>query len=208
MTAPLAGIAANLSDVDALVLSSYGEGGKTVDAIVAETDLRPAAVASIIARLAENDRKRARDILEAWEGLNQAPAEPEHAAARPAPGLEEAGDAIADLIARAVATGVPKLVRAADKIGDLVDQLDKELSAHDRTAALRAEQEALAARLAEIDKQLGVKRAAAVVDDSKAIRLWAAERSVECPARGRIPAAVRARYQLWSATSTPTADAR
>ena len=175
-----------------------GEGSKTVDVIVAETGLRPNAVSSIIARLAENDRKQARDLLDAWEAPAQPPVEQEPVpvpVAVPAPEPEPAGDAIADVISRAVATEVPKLVRAADKISDLVDQLEKELATHERTAALRVEQEKLAARLAVIQQELGVKHAAASPDDGKVIRAWAAKNGVTCPARGRVPAVVRERYQ-------------
>lgn len=204
----LAGIAAQLSDVEALVLAGYGEGSKTVDVIVAETGLRPNVVSSIIARLAENDRKRARDLLDAWEALAQPQAEPEPVAG-PTSQPEPAGDAIADVIARAVATEVPKLVRAADKISDLVDQLEKELATHERTAALRVEQEQLAARLAEIQQELGVRHAAVPTDDGKVIRAWAAENRVACPARGRVPAAVRARYQAAMASEArPGGEAR
>jgi hypothetical protein len=103
-------------------------------------------------------------------------------------------DAIADLIQRAVSLDVPRLVKLADKIGDLVDQLEKDVAEHERDIKLRAEAAALEARLAEIRGQLTGKRAPAAAPgpnvDNKAVRKWAAARGLDCPSRGRIPRAV------------------
>lgn len=126
--------------------------------------------------------------------LAQAPTRATDAARPPA-----REDPIAQLIRRAVATDVPRLVKAADKIQDLVDQLEAEVEAHERGAELRAEAERIEARLAEIKAQLGGKRAAHSVltekVDTKAVRKWAAANGIECPNRGRIPRAVMAAYE-------------
>lgn len=102
-------------------------------------------------------------------------------------------DAIADLISRAVASEVPRLVKLADKVQDLVDQLEIDVAEHERSAELRAEAAELEARLAQIRGEIGGKRPAATpgsTHDPKAVRTWAAARGMECPARGRIPRAV------------------
>lgn len=109
-------------------------------------------------------------------------------------------DAIADLIRRAVDSDVPRLVRTADKIQDLVDQLEKDVSEHERGAELRAEAARLEARLAEIKGQISGKRVAVPAApagsiDNKAIRQWAASQRIECPDRGRIPRTVLDAYE-------------
>jgi hypothetical protein len=109
-------------------------------------------------------------------------------------------DTIADTIRRAVDSEVPRLVRAADKVQDLIDQLEHELAEHELGAELRAEAAKLEARLAEIRGQIGGKRAAAPTAparraDTKAIRAWAATHGVECADRGRIPQTVVDAYE-------------
>lgn len=103
-------------------------------------------------------------------------------------------DTIADLIRRAVTSDVPRLVKLADKIQDLVDQLEADVAEHERGAELRAEAARLEARLAEIRGEIGSKRPTAPVDrpgrDTKAIRAWAARCGLVCPARGRVPRTV------------------
>jgi hypothetical protein len=107
---------------------------------------------------------------------------------------QERRDVVADLIQRATASEVPRLVKAADRIQDLVDQLEKDVAEHELSAELRAEAERLEARLAEIRGQIGGKRAASPASrkthDNRAIREWAASAGIECPARGRIPRSV------------------
>ncbi len=132
------------------------------------------------------------------------PPEPEPAEAQkaaPEPAGTEPADTIADLIARAVASEVPRLVHAADRIQDLVDRLEGDLNAHERSAELRAELARIEARAAEIKGQLTGKRPAATpgpaADDSevKAIRAWAKANGIACSDRGRIPQGVLAAYR-------------
>ncbi len=102
-------------------------------------------------------------------------------------------DVIADLIQRAVSSEVPRLVKLADKVQDLVDQLEVDVAEHERSAELRAEAARLEARLTEIRGQLTGKRPSSPTPqghDNKAIRAWAATRGLDCPARGRIPRTV------------------
>lgn len=107
-------------------------------------------------------------------------------------------DTIADLIQRAVSSEVPRLVKAADRIGDLVDQLEKDVAEHERSRELRAEAERLEQRLAQIRQQLGHKPAGpgrpAGEVSPKAVRAWAAANGVDCPKLGRVPGSVMAAY--------------
>lgn len=109
-------------------------------------------------------------------------------------------DTVADIIQRAVASDVPRLVRAADKVQDLIDALEEDVREHERGAQLRAEADRLKARLAEIQGQLTGKQPTAVrtagsAVDTKAVRRWAAAHNVDCPDRGRVPRAVVAAYE-------------
>ncbi len=137
------------------------------------------------------------------------PPEPEPAEAHnvaPEQDGTEPADTIADLIARAAASEVPRLVHAADRIQDLVDRLEGDLNAHERSAQLRAELARIEARAAEIKGQLTGKRPAAApgptADDSdlKAIRAWAKENGIVCSDRGRIPQHVIAAYEQRSSS--------
>jgi hypothetical protein len=105
------------------------------------------------------------------------------------------------------ATGVPRLRRAATKIRDLAAELRTDLAEHTREATLRTEQAALEARLAAIKEQLRPRRTQPVLPaataggdaetplNTKAVRAWAAEQGLDCPARGRIPGAVTDAYR-------------
>jgi predicted trehalose synthase len=115
----------------------------------------------------------------------------------PAVEMRRQQDTIADLLTRAAATDVPRMVRAADKIQDLVDQLETDVAEHERGTELRAEAARLEARLAEIKSQISGKQTAASATsvDTKAVRAWAASQGLECPARGRVPRSVMDAYQ-------------
>lgn len=107
------------------------------------------------------------------------------------------------LLQAADATGVPRLQRAATKIWDLATELRIDLAEHIREATLRAEQAQLETRLAAIKEQLRPRRTQPVLPtagaeapaDTKAVRAWAAEQGLDCPARGRIPGAVTDAYR-------------
>jgi hypothetical protein len=126
---------------------------------------------------------------------------PQGAGPEPAGGLE-------GLLQAAEAAGVPRLQRAAVKIRDLAAELRTDLAGHTREVTLRAEQAELEARLAAVKEQLRPRRTppaladaraadagAAPAVDTKAVRAWAAEQGLDCPARGRIPGAVADAYR-------------
>jgi hypothetical protein len=133
-----------------------------------------------------------------------------------------AGDGIGRLLEQADATDDPRLQRTAAKVRELVDGLRTDLAEHLRETQLRAEQLHLQVRLAEIKNLLRPRRAQPVLPaavtasntvmaapDARAVRAWATEQGVDCPARGRIPGAVLATYQHHHATATaPQVTAR
>lgn len=107
--------------------------------------------------------------------------------------------------------GSSKLVRRAERIGDLLDQLRVDLRA-ERTAwearaaeraRIKAEREGKVARLAELEAEAarikaelrGKPRPAVVVADAATVRAWAARAGVECPSMGPVPKSVRQAYE-------------
>lgn len=207
MAVTLEATAARLTRDEAKILAHYA-AGESVDEVAASTGVPRGDIALAIDALARNNRNLAQNLAMAWQRANPASANGRPPPAPPAPAqtvaaIQKATDTIADLITRAVASEVPRLVRLADKIQDEVDQLEEQLEEHERGRALRSEAEQLEARLNEIKQQLGVKRAASTAaaptgvrrTDNKAIREWAAANGIDCPGRGRIPAAVVARYE-------------
>ena len=117
------------------------------------------------------------------------------------------------LLQAADATGMPRLQRAVAKVRDLAAELRTDLAEHTREARLRAEQAELEARLAAIKEQLRPRRAQPVLPaaaagaeggqvplDTKAVRAWATEQGLDCPARGRIPGTVTDAYRQAVAT--------
>jgi hypothetical protein len=105
-------------------------------------------------------------------------------------------------------SGAPKLIRAADKIRKLLADLEVQVAEHQREAELRARVDKLAAELTAAREQLrslgrqplsppatGAQVAQALAVDTKAIRAWAADNGVACPARGRIPTVVLTAWQ-------------
>jgi hypothetical protein len=106
-----------------------------------------------------------------------------------------------------VATELPKLTRLADKISDLVDDLEEQLKAFESERALREEQSALEARLAEIRQTLkpgqrATVPAAAPAASAKTVRNWATENGVHCPTHGRVPSRVMDAYEQATGTAS------
>lgn len=184
----------------------YQDHVKTIAA--AKGQPAPAAVAvGQLARAAAAGPSPAGDIADTASPAT-APQEPS------SPAAQQPVDGIDAVLAQAAATGVPRLQRAAAKVQDLADELRRDLAEHTREAQLRAELARLESRLAEVKQQLRPRRAAAplaaasapaapVVPDSgeaavdtKAVRAWALEQGLDCPARGRIPGAVTDAYRL------------
>jgi hypothetical protein len=200
---------------EARILAHYA-AGETSRQIATSTGLSPDEIGLALDALAGNDRDRAQRLAMQWQarakavaaarGVSAPPAPrpiPAPATAEPEPPKApkvEAVDTIADLIGRAIATDIPRFVRLADKVQDLLDQLDEQLAEHEKGKKLRAEAEQLEQRLAQIKRELSPKRATpapavpAPAVDSKAIRAWAAANGVDCPDRGRIPSSVLAAF--------------
>lgn len=90
----------------------------------------------------------------------------------------------------------PRVRRAAEKACDAVDRLRDLLAQWEDRAAARAEVERLETELAAAKARLTGRPAAPQGGrpDSREVRAWAEAAGVPCPARGRIPAAVRAAY--------------
>jgi hypothetical protein len=184
-----------LTHAEAKILAHYA-AGETTREIASTSGNTVADVEVVINTIARGNRNLARTIATEWQSrakTHVAPpaAPPQVKSARPAP------DAIADLLTEAVETGDPKLVKAADKISDLVEDLEAQMVAYRTQKALRDEAAQLEARLAAIRAQIqpGAK-ASPSLTDSKAVRAWARNNKTDCPAFGRIPARVLDAYQL------------
>lgn len=192
-------VVAGLTVDEAKILAHFGAAGETLDEVAEHAGATKAEVIRVVEEIATNNRSYARNLALAWQQKNARPAVVKPVTAVPSPVDDEAPtDAIADLLSRAVATEVPRLVRLADKVQDLVDDLEEQLTEHERGRALRAEAEKLERRLTQIRQELGQKRPAATpasVVDSKAVRAWAAAAGVECPKLGRVPGSVLAAYE-------------
>ncbi|MEU7904150.1 histone-like nucleoid-structuring protein Lsr2 [Actinoplanes sp. NPDC049118] len=191
-------IVAELTRDEAKILAHYA-AGEPLDLIPQNAEVKRAEVDRVVMEIANFNIPHARTIALAWQRKNK-PAAPNAAPATVA-ATATRPDAIADLINRATTSDVPRLVRLADKVQDLVDQLEGQLREYERGKELRAEAEKLERRLAEIKQALTPKRSAsaesasmASAPDSKAVRAWAAANGVDCPERGRVPAGVLAAY--------------
>lgn len=197
MTAP--SVIDTMTRDEARILAHFA-AGESLDTIAAETRQPRGDVALTIDGYAKNDRSRAQQLALAWQRANPAARH----TPQPAPATPAGPDHIADLLTAAADSGVPRLVRAADRIQDLVDQLGEQLAEHERGQALRSEADRLEKRLAEIRRELGPKRQPALIAhgeqaaelvDRKAIRAWAAASGIACPDRGRVPSHVIAAYK-------------
>ncbi len=186
--------AGKLTRDEAELLDRYADG-VPMDVLASEMQSRFDDVERTITALVSNNRNLARSLVAEWEKS--------HGDANP-----ESSDTIAALISRAVQTGQARLVTAADRISDLVEELEAQLKAYEAERSLREEQERLEARLAEIREQLGVKRRSGSAVDSKAVRAWAKENGVECPALGRVPAAVVEAFNQAQAGPSVAGDER
>lgn len=214
MTAEQDRVVAKMDREEAEILARFA-AGETKRGIANALLLDLGEVELVVDGLAHNSKDAARGLTMAWQVrakaeppvptpvAEPAPAPDALAPTPPPPPVERAGwsDTIEALIGRAVAGQVPRLVRLADRIQDLVDQLEAQVVEHERGEELRGEAEKLEARLAEIRTQLKPRPAPAETGrnlpaiDSKAIRAWAAANDVFCPNNGRVPAAVVAKYE-------------
>lgn len=214
---------AKMTRAEAQILAHYS-AGETVIQIAKSTGALKDDIDFTIDALAGGNRGRARDLALEWQTRVKAVAAARGhadptiipAPARPAPPVhrvpalpavtaaaqDTGADLIADLLNRARISEIPRLVRAAEKITELVDQLGQQLTAHEQEQKLRDEAAKLEARLAEIKQQLNPKRpvlsdvdTSSPLVDAKAVRAWAVANNVECPDRGRIPGNVLAAYQ-------------
>lgn len=201
VTAELDATVAKLTRGEAKILAHFA-AGDTVDATARAAGVPDAEVVRVIQQVGRNNRSYARTLTLAWQR--------EHPAGPPAPtrppvrvGDAPAEDGITNLLSRAIATDVPKLMRAADRISNLVDQLEAQVREYEQGKELRTRAEELERELAEIRRQLAPKRtgsvlAGATADDRvspRLIRAWATDAGVDCPIRGRIPNSVMDAYR-------------
>lgn len=113
-----------------------------------------------------------------------------------------------DLIEEGKASSVARVRRAAEKAQAALDHLaaviDETREAEAAKRAAEAEKAAARRKVAELEAQLAAAKAAlrgkpaptaAATGDAKAIRAWAAANGVECPTRGKVPAAVVEAYR-------------
>lgn len=113
-----------------------------------------------------------------------------------------------DLIDEGKASSVARVRRAAEKAQAALDHLavviDETREAEAAKRAAEAEKAAARRKVAELEAQLAAAKAAlrgkpaptaAATGDAKAIRAWAAANGVECPTRGKVPAAVVEAYR-------------
>jgi hypothetical protein len=196
-----------LTRVEAKILAHF-TAGDTVAAAAQAAGVPDHEALRVIQQVARNNRSYARTLTLAWQQANPAAAMAKAAAPAPGPPAGDAvhvgdGDRPDGVIGRAVASGVPKLVRLADRVSELLDQLEQQVREYEQSKELRAKAEELERQLAEVRRQLAPKRAtpvlAGAVDgdrpDPATVRAWAADAGVECPARGRLPDRVVAAYR-------------
>ena len=116
-----------------------------------------------------------------------------------------AADSVDLLKAEAERVGAVKLVKRAEHVAGLLDQLRVDLKAAvkvwDADAAARAERQKKLDRLSELKAEADKLRAELLGEakpkstgDAKVIREWASASGVECPSHGRIPQTVRDLY--------------
>ncbi len=93
-----------------------------------------------------------------------------------------------------------KVRRAAEKARDAVEVLRGLLAAWEDRASARADVARLEAELAAAKARLTGRpatpsTAGTSTTDNREVRAWAAEQGIACPARGRVPQAVRDAYE-------------
>lgn len=195
---------ADLSREQAKILAHYA-AGESADEIAMRTRLDRNLVINTIQTVAKGNRNLAQNMAMTWQSLNpEARTTPSPApAAAPTPirpVRPDGSDTVRATLRRAIQSGQPKMRRLADRIDDLIGELETLLGEHERTAELREEARKLEQRLAEIKSQLSRKRpspesAGDAAPATSQVRAWAHDAGVECPARGRIPARVMEAYQ-------------
>jgi hypothetical protein len=208
-TIPIAEAVTNLTADEAKILAYYATPGQGYDDVAKETGASKDEVVRVVEKIANNNRPYARTLALEWQRINgtgrigTATTTPTPATAPKAP-VEpvQPADTIADLLNRATATEVPRLVRLADKAQDLLDQLEAQVADYEKGQALREEAARLELRLAAIKQELTPKRTIAAPagpatsgTDAKTVRAWAVANGIDVPKLGRIPAAVMTAYE-------------
>jgi hypothetical protein len=118
-------------------------------------------------------------------------------------GKADVRPATRDLIDEGKASSVARVRRAADKAQAALDALAAALEdtrlAEAAKRAAAAEKEAARRKVAALERQLAEAKAAlrgkpapapTAATDPKAVRAWAAANGIDCPTRGKVPAAV------------------
>ena len=111
------------------------------------------------------------------------------------PGVGHAAADSVDLLkAEAERVGATKLVKRAEHVASVVDQLRVDVkaavAAWDAQAAVREHRKAIEDQIAALKAEL--EKTGEV--DAKVVRAWALASKVECPTHGRIPQSVRDAY--------------
>ena len=83
-----------------------------------------------------------------------------------------------------------RIAAAAKKVMDAIDRLDAVWAENAAKAELRAERDRLKAQLKKVEAQLRGGATPAPARDWKAIREWAADSGLDCPATGKVPNAI------------------
>ena len=83
-----------------------------------------------------------------------------------------------------------RIAAAAKKVMDAIDRLDAVWAENAAKAELRAERDRLKAQLKKVEAQLRGGATPAPARDWKAIRAWAADSGLDCPATGKVPNAI------------------
>lgn len=188
------------------ILRRYAGGGDIKD-IAAALNVVLDDVSKVVAG-ANFQRTRAAELVRQREASLPVAAPP------PAPrqdvDVQPQPDTIEQVLRRAEATGKTRLTTQAGRIRTLVDELRRNLDDTAKVLAVEARIERAKAELAAATEQLkaltrpGVP--GVVVTDAapaaKDVRAWAAAHGVACPASGRVPGDVIAKYL---ASKEPTA---
>lgn len=177
------------------VLSRYAKGADAAS-IAYATGLKAGEVAKILTDWCEGSPERARLVLaedDARSGLKRAPAAPSAA-----PGAHEptpVPNSLAVALAAGQAHDQPRIRALATRLQASLVSLQAAIEHETTIREARGRVERLEAELAEARRALGRPGPSAGAVDSPAIRRWARDHNVACPALGRVPRAVVEAYE-------------
>ena len=180
------------------ILSRYGSG-MDVNQIVKETKQHHEVVTQVLMSMAGMVRARAGALARQYADAHRpvvAPSAPKPAAA---------GDSIADMLADAETSGIPRLQRLAARVRSHVNDLRRQMKAAEQERVLRATIATLRDQLGQTTAELRALTSkpghaptpAGVMSSEQRfeIRVWAAQQGIECPAKGKLPRHVVEQYE-------------